>query len=177
MDAGERSDGGANADGGATATCLDGQRNGLESDVDCGGPCGPCALGRRCDVATDCGSQVCVSAICAAPDSVCRAGFAGCTTFVDLTTDPAPTIRFPVGGDRYVPDCVRLKLGQTITFSGAFAPHPLEQACGPVDVLNERTGNTRSFTLTEGVGVYGFWCTQHGSSSGQGMAGAIEVVR
>ena len=37
------------------ATCLDGVRNGMETDVDCGGPsCPRCIPGKVCGGATDC---------------------------------------------------------------------------------------------------------------------------
>lgn len=35
-------------------TCSDGARNGSETDVDCGGGCAPCALGKACSVDADC---------------------------------------------------------------------------------------------------------------------------
>jgi hypothetical protein len=43
----------------STSSCTDGEMNGDESDVDCGGSCGPCELDQVCRVATDCGSQIC----------------------------------------------------------------------------------------------------------------------
>jgi|GEM_PF-4002695 len=41
------------------ATCSDQQRNGTETDVDCGGTCGACGDGKTCSVNTDCQSNVC----------------------------------------------------------------------------------------------------------------------
>lgn len=53
-------------DGGTTVeTCIDGRRNGNESDVDCGGGCRPCAASGLCSVASDCLSEVCTSGRCA----------------------------------------------------------------------------------------------------------------
>lgn len=49
------------------ATCSDGLRNGIESDVDCGGICGKCKPGQGCGMSTDCDSGVCLNSICAAP--------------------------------------------------------------------------------------------------------------
>jgi hypothetical protein len=40
-------------------TCLDLVKNGTETDVDCGGSCGPCTSGKLCGVASDCQSLVC----------------------------------------------------------------------------------------------------------------------
>jgi hypothetical protein len=41
------------------ASCMDGMKNGTETDVDCGGTCSKCALGSSCKVAGDCQSNVC----------------------------------------------------------------------------------------------------------------------
>jgi hypothetical protein len=55
-------------------TCEDGIRNGLETDVDCGGPiCGPCALGANCDDGGDCASDTCREGLCT-PDFSCDDG-------------------------------------------------------------------------------------------------------
>jgi hypothetical protein len=47
-------------------TCTDGVKNGSETDVDCGGSCGPCANEQRCLTFTDCQSGVC------APNGTCQ---------------------------------------------------------------------------------------------------------
>ncbi|MEM9073647.1 MAG: hypothetical protein AAGE52_34475, partial [Myxococcota bacterium] len=47
-------------------TCGDGLRNGAESDVDCGGECGPCADAMHCDDDDDCRSASC-DEVCAGP--------------------------------------------------------------------------------------------------------------
>lgn len=52
--------------GGGGQRCDDGLRNGNESDVDCGGSCGPCAPGARCFSGNDCLSGACISGICSA---------------------------------------------------------------------------------------------------------------
>jgi hypothetical protein len=41
------------------STCADGKRDGDETDVDCGGGCGPCVDGRVCAVDQDCASDDC----------------------------------------------------------------------------------------------------------------------
>jgi plastocyanin len=168
---------GGGAGGGAGATCTNGQTDGDESDLDCGGSCPGCALNATCHSAADCSSGVCVSGHCSTAANPCRANFAGCTTFLDLA-DAGATIRFPAGGQRYSPNCLRLHLGQSVTFVGDFGPHPLSQACGPVNGLfSAGLGNSFTTTFTAGLGVYGYFCSEHGSSNGSGMAGAIEVVR
>jgi plastocyanin len=104
-------------------------------------------------------------------------GFASCVTFTDATAAGASReIQFPNASETYAPDCLRIQAGQTVTFSGAFGSHPLQQECGPAaGVLQASSGNGAAFQLTV-PGTYGYYCTQHGSPSGSGMAGAIEVV-
>jgi plastocyanin len=68
-------------------------------------------------------------------------------------------------------------VGQSVTFLGEFGPHELAQSCGPVpNLVSAASGQQLTVAFTEGVGVYGFYCTQHGGQLGSGMAGAIEVV-
>jgi len=50
----------------ADATCGDGMKDGTETDVDCGGPCSPCADGKGCKVGSDCTSTTCVDLVCLA---------------------------------------------------------------------------------------------------------------
>jgi hypothetical protein len=53
--------------------CTDGIKDGDETDVDCGGSCGPCADGKECLVGADCKNKVCpipeggANGICALP--------------------------------------------------------------------------------------------------------------
>ena len=54
----------------AAPTCTDGIQNGLETDVDCGGPdCGACALGASCSMTGDCATGRCTESRCAYPTS------------------------------------------------------------------------------------------------------------
>lgn len=173
--------GGGGAGGGSgSATCANGQRDPSESDVDCGGPCSGCGVGAACLSPLDCATGVCgIGELCAAPSDPCPLPFAGCTSFVDASdAGVATTIRFPVGGSRYSPSCVRVRFGQAVVFTGgAFADHPLRQACGPVrNVVTANGGTSATLVMNRAIGVFGFYCSAHGSSGGSGMAGAIEVV-
>ncbi|HVJ91810.1 MAG TPA: hypothetical protein VM580_18550, partial [Labilithrix sp.] len=47
-----------------TGNCSDGEEDGLETAVDCGGACGPCSMGDECVIDEDCVSGVCVSGEC-----------------------------------------------------------------------------------------------------------------
>ena len=99
----------------------------------------------------------------------CSSGFAGCSTFSDGTA-----ISF--ASFSYTPKCLRVKVGQAVSFSGSFSAHPLEQACGPAPVITATaSGSSASFSFSK-PGLYGYYCTLHGAASGTGMAGAIEVV-
>lgn len=50
------------------ANCMDGIKNGTESDVDCGGgTCSACALGFACNADTDCQPNVCMAGTCQKP--------------------------------------------------------------------------------------------------------------
>jgi len=105
---------------------------------------------------------------------MCTAAFAGCSSYMDLTADAADrTIAFTFS--KYTPNCIRVKTGQTVTFSGNFAQHPLAQSCGPDGVLFNSTGMSKSFTF-QAAGDYGYYCTFHGNQLGQGMSGSISVV-
>lgn len=164
--------------GGFSAGCTDHQRNGDESDVDCGGSCAPCAVGLACTQPGDCESGVCSSSHCVNPAAPCTS-FAACSSFTDLTDAAADrTITFGGGGATvYTPNCIRVKLGQAVAFQGNFGNHPLRQACGPtLGTLQQSIGQNASFSF-DALGTYGFYCDMHGSASGGGMAGAIEVVR
>ena len=53
-------------------SCDDGLQNGLETDVDCGGPdCVGCEGGQRCEVDSDCRSQVCEDQVCVGDLNAC----------------------------------------------------------------------------------------------------------
>ena len=54
--------------------CTNGQKDGDEVDVDCGGKCAPCAVGKVCVLDKDCASGACVSGVC----EVCAAKQHGC---------------------------------------------------------------------------------------------------
>lgn len=48
-------------------TCNDGSHNGLETDLDCGGPCAPCLDGQTCASGSDCQNAVCLAGVCQSP--------------------------------------------------------------------------------------------------------------
>ncbi|MGK4000946.1 hypothetical protein [Sorangium sp. So ce1024] len=71
------------------ASCVDTRLGDGETDIDCGGPCAPCADGQKCNVDADCSSGACTSARCAVPTP--RDGRAdGSETDVDCGGPDAP---------------------------------------------------------------------------------------
>ncbi len=63
--AGQGGEGGVSTGGGSASTCFDANWNGDETDVDCGGSCVPCSLGKICNHDSDCGEGTCQSHRCA----------------------------------------------------------------------------------------------------------------
>jgi Cys-rich repeat protein len=56
----------------ASSTCQDQQKDGQETDVDCGGPvCAPCAVGKKCLVDSDCTSMACDAIILTCVSNQC----------------------------------------------------------------------------------------------------------
>lgn len=50
----------------SSSSCTDGQKNGSESDIDCGGSCKPCGLDAACLQNSDCSNGQCVKGLCSA---------------------------------------------------------------------------------------------------------------
>ncbi len=48
-------------------TCTDGQKNGGETDIDCGGPCSKCPDGKTCGSNGDCAGKSCWGGVCQPP--------------------------------------------------------------------------------------------------------------
>lgn len=63
-------------------SCDDGVWNGTESDEDCGGSCGTCALGARCDFDADCASNACGDNVCKLPVGAACGGHSDCASDV-----------------------------------------------------------------------------------------------
>jgi hypothetical protein len=63
----------------AGPTCSDGLRNGAETDVDCGGTCPRCAVGKVCAVRNDCTSARCEAGTC----QTCANALTDCATDSD----------------------------------------------------------------------------------------------
>eukprot|EP00039_Didymoeca_costata_P018755 m.334814 g.334814 ORF g.334814 m.334814 type:complete len:627 (+) comp17446_c0_seq1:133-2013(+) len=47
-----------------TVSCQNGKKDGDETEVDCGGSCKPCAIGKSCKYSSDCDKSMCISGKC-----------------------------------------------------------------------------------------------------------------
>ena len=50
------------------ASCADDTKNGDETDIDCGGGCGPCVYGAMCEGGVDCETEHCEGGLCDCPE-------------------------------------------------------------------------------------------------------------
>ncbi|RVU46829.1 hypothetical protein EA187_06760 [Lujinxingia sediminis] len=65
LDVGQPDSGQPDADAQPASSCDDGEQNGQESGVDCGGPaCATCELGESCGTSSDCASGFCTAGVC-----------------------------------------------------------------------------------------------------------------
>jgi plastocyanin len=122
------------------------------------------------------------------PDFQRPPGPNGCnpSRVTDMTAAAMPTIVF--SGSDYVPPCVRIHAGQSVTFlpsaaaGSSFNLHPLSpgllvdgvptpQADNPITRVADGTG-PHTFTFPT-QGLWGFYCETH---FGGGMYGGVEVV-
>ncbi len=111
--------------------------------------------------------------------------FNGCTAsaYEDLSASGAErTIAIAQAGLVYSPKCLTVAVGQTVTWQGSLAAHPLapgnanDAAAGSADnpIQATSTGQTVSFTF-DAAGTYPYYCTFHSGGDGTGMAGVVHV--
>lgn len=105
----------------------------------------------------------------------------GCTEMAAMDrTDPGAQRSVTFAGFAYTPRCLKVKVGQTVTWNGDLSFHPL-RAGAIVDnqpmaqpgnpIPSTSAGNTVSVTFNA-AGDFGYYCAVHQP----GMAGAIYVV-
>lgn len=100
----------------------------------------------------------------------------GCTTFTDMTADggaiTGPATATPA---QYSPNCVHVKVGQSVTWSSDFSNHPLVPTAGvgtqPNPITATSTGTTVTITFPA-AGTFAYNCGIHSST----MLGAVEVT-
>ena len=92
----------------------------------------------------------------------------GCAPAVALADDHA--VGFPAGAlpEPYSPVDTEAAVGDSVTFSGAFASHPLVWSAG--DFTTQSSGTVRSYTFTQ-PGRFTFHCQIHAS-----MVGSVHVA-
>jgi hypothetical protein len=115
--------GGSDQDPPVGPTCANDEKDGAETDVDCGGDaCGPCALGKACATDADCASQFCIG------EGVCAADPGG------HACDGTPQENGPTCGD-----CIKNDLETDVDCGGdACRPCGVGKAClGDYDCLSE----------------------------------------
>jgi len=86
-------------------------------------------------------------------------------------------------GLTFTPKCMTIKAGQSVSFEGTLAGHPLAPgnassatAGSPNNpIMRTATGSSVSFTFPT-PGAYPFYCEYHSSGAGKDMAGAIYVI-
>lgn len=86
---------------------------------------------------------------------------------VQVATTSLPT-------NAYTPKCLKVRAGTQVTIDASVV-HPLKgiNANSPWETMSYTTAQTRTLST---AGVYPYYCTNHGSPTGTGMAGAVWVV-
>ena len=94
----------------------------------------------------------------------------------DFVLMPSPVVIKTVGRS-YSPRCVKVKAGAQVTIQ-ASGMHPLAAMAPFNATVNPFANGTFASDQTRTVtshGVFGFFCTNHGDQSGNGMAGMVSV--
>jgi plastocyanin len=100
----------------------------------------------------------------------------GCSTYTDDTATAAtitgPSTATPA---QYTPNCVHIKVGQTVTWNADFTDHPLIASSGmgttPNPIPATAAGTTVTVTFSA-AGTFAYNCNFHPSV----MLGAVEVT-
>jgi hypothetical protein len=120
--------------GDACFSCTDMMKDGDETDVDCGGSnCPGCALGKACNVGTDCASGHCANGMCCTSD---------CTDACQSCTLPG-----------LVGTCTDIPWGETSTACGATS-YCVSDTCKPVGNLIPLGSACNSSNYTNCVNGY-----------------------
>ena len=101
----------------------------------------------------------------------------GCTTFTDMTADGG-VITGPNSATaaQYSPNCVHVKVGQSVTWNSDFANHPLVPTAGVGTQPNPITATSTGTTVTiafPSAGTFAYNCGIHSTT----MLGAVEVTQ
>ena len=98
----------------------------------------------------------------------------GCETFVDMTANGG-ALNGPMNAApaQFSPNCVHVKVGQSVTWNVDFAAHPLAASGGdtPSPIAETVSGTSMRFTFSK-AGTFGYHCLAHPSI----MFGAVLVT-
>ncbi len=179
------SGGGGSAGGGGSlqenATCADGEKNGLETDVDCGGDsCWPCALGEACANDGDCSSLRCAAGVCVeAPDPLPCAPLDPQNPSCGDCTQNALETDIDCGGDACPPCAQGLACDfdndcESASCVAGQCGAPVSPGCAPVDVDNPSCDDCTQNGLETDVDCGGDACPP--CAVGLGCASAVDCV-
>lgn len=100
----------------------------------------------------------------------------GCTAFTDMTADggviTGPATATPA---QYSPNCVHIKVGQSVMWNSDFTNHPLVPTAGVGSSGNPITATSTGSTVTfafPAAGTFAYNCGIHSTT----MLGAVEVT-
>ncbi len=96
----------------------------------------------------------------------------GCSSYVDATAEDADrTLNWTYGVEEDARRCLKIRLGQTVTFDGSVSAHPIEALGGTTpNPFAGALSTSTSFTF-DAAGGFGFVCIFH-----EEMEGVIWVV-
>ena len=98
----------------------------------------------------------------------------GCETFMDMTANGG-AINGPMNAvpAQFSPNCVHIKVGQSVTWNVDLAAHPLAASGGntPSPIAETLSGTSVTFTFSD-AGTFGYHCLAHPSI----MFGAVLVT-
>jgi plastocyanin len=103
---------------------------------------------------------------------------APCNSAADYKSGTTTITFGGAAGLAYSPQCLSVARGTTVTFSGSFSSHPLSASTrgtsgNPIPKTSTGTSATVTFNA---AGFFPYFCTVHGSDSGAGMAGVVQVT-
>jgi plastocyanin len=184
-DAGDATTGDAAGDaaGDADAAAASDAGDAGDGGADDGGDAGDATVSDASDGGGDAADDASDGATSDASDGGMTLNGCGPTEFAanDARDAGTPVITFPddAGGNTYTPKCLRVGVNQTVTFSGPFASHPLQQFPEvdggnpmPSRSMPLNSGTTMNYQFNQ-QGVFGYSCSVHEMG---GMIGAIEVL-
>jgi plastocyanin len=92
------------------------------------------------------------------------------------------TIGIATMGLSFTPKCLTIQVGQTVTWAGSLAAHPLgpgnadhpDAGTTPSPIIETSSGQSVEFTFTT-AGTFPYYCEVHSFGDGMGMAGVVHV--